>query len=73
MSKPTLQDYRDAGVLDPKPVPPGWLVRTAAGYQFCTPKTEEDAKRWADKIGGTYEWYVPIQAQAYTIGETYDH
>ncbi|QOP64292.1 hypothetical protein QDW16_gp12 [Microbacterium phage Quenya] len=73
MSKPTLQDYRDAGVLDHKPVPPGWLVRTAAGYQFSTPKTEEEAKRWAEKIGGTYEWYVPVQAQTVQVGETYDH
>ncbi|AXH47351.1 hypothetical protein SEA_EDEN_56 [Microbacterium phage Eden] len=74
MAKPTFQDYKDSGVLDPKPVPPGWLVRTASGQQFCTPKTREDADRWAEKIGGTVEWYTPIQSTIYDqIGSTYDH
>lgn len=73
MPKPTLQDYRDSGALDIKPVPPSWLVRSAAGQQFSTPKTEEEAQRQAERIGGTYEWYVPIQATPYTVGETYDH
>lgn len=69
----TLAEYRAAGVLDHKPVPPGWLVRTKDGYQFSTPSTEEEASRQADRIGGTYEWYVPVQAQQTTVGETYDH
>lgn len=74
MAKPTLADYKASGALDRKPVPPGWLVRTADGQQFSTPKTEEAAQRWAEKIGGTYEWYTPIQTTAYqTIGQTYDH
>jgi|GEM_PF-3865208 len=73
MPKPTFQDYRDSGVLDYRPVPAGWLVRTAEGHQFSTPKTEEDAKRWAEKIGGSYEWYEPVQAQTVNPGETYDH
>lgn len=62
MAKPTLQDYIDAGVLEHKPVAAGWLVRDSRGGQFCTPATEEDAQRWAEKIGGTYEWYIPIQS-----------
>lgn len=74
MAKPTYADYKASGVLDRKPVPPGWLVRTASGGQFCTPKTEDQAKHWAEKIGGSYEWYTPIQSTAHTtIGATYDH
>jgi hypothetical protein len=69
----TLQEYRDAGLLRSRPVQPGWLVRRADGYQFSTPSTEEEAKRQADRIKGTYEWYVPVQAQQTTVGETYDH
>lgn len=74
-SKPfkTLQEYRDAGVLDPRPVKPFWLVRTRDGYQFSTHSVEEEAASWADKIGGTYEWYTPVQATTTNIGETYDH
>ncbi|UGL61871.1 hypothetical protein SEA_FRANKLIN22_58 [Microbacterium phage Franklin22] len=74
MAKPTFQDYVDAGVLIPKPVAPSWLVRTASGNQFSTHVSEETAQKWAEKIGGTVEWYVPIQSEAYkTIGTTYDH
>ena len=69
----TLAEYRASGALDPKPVPPGWLVRTKDGYQFSTPSTEEEASRQADRIKGTYEWYVPVQATQTTVGETYDH
>ncbi|WMI34074.1 hypothetical protein FINALFRONTIER_57 [Microbacterium phage Finalfrontier] len=69
----TLADYRDAGLVAFKPVQPGWLVRRADGAQFSTPPTEEEAARQADRIKGTYEWYVPVQAQQLTVGETYDH
>jgi len=70
----TLQEYRDAGVLERRPVKPFWLVRTKDGSQFSTHSVREDADRWADKIGGTVEWYTPIQSTAYsTIGQTYDH
>lgn len=74
MAKPTLQDYRDAGVLEYRPVSPSWLVRTAAGYQFSTPSTREEADRQAERIGGTVEWYTPIQsAYGQNIGSNYDH
>jgi hypothetical protein len=73
MAKPTLQDYIDSGALDVRPVQPSWLVRTAGGLQFCTPKTEEDAKHWAEKTGGTYEWFTPVQATTMKVGQTYDH
>ncbi|UVT31685.1 hypothetical protein SEA_KENZERS_56 [Microbacterium phage Kenzers] len=69
----TLADYRDAGLVAFKPVQPGYLVRRADGYQFSTPPTEAEAIRQAALIGGTYEWYVPVQAQQLNVGETYDH
>ncbi|WNT44448.1 hypothetical protein SEA_NICKY22_57 [Microbacterium phage Nicky22] len=69
----TLADYRDAGLVPFKPVPPSWLVRGASGDQFSTPPTEEEAKRQAALLGGTYEWYVPVQAPQPNVGETYDH
>jgi hypothetical protein len=70
----TLQEYRDAGVLDPRPVKPFWLVRTRDGSQFSTHSDREAADRWAEKIGGTVEWYIPVQATTYSqIGQTYDH
>ncbi|QOP66646.1 hypothetical protein SEA_LAHQTEMISH_55 [Microbacterium phage Lahqtemish] len=69
----TLADYHAAGLVSFKPVPPGWLVRRADGAQFSTPPTEAEAIRQADRIKGTYEWYVPVQATQLTVGETYDH
>lgn len=73
MAKPTFQDYKDSGVLDPKPVPASWLVRTASGLQFSVHSDRTRADHWAEKIGGTVEWYVPIQAATSQIGQTYDH
>lgn len=74
MAKPTYQDYADSGALVRRPVKPCWLVRTKAGHQFSTPSTREEADRQADKIGGTVEWYTPIQSSAHqSIGATYDH
>lgn len=73
MAKPTLQDYRDAGVLDRKPVAPFWLVRTADGGQFSTHSDRAQADYWATKIGGTVEWYTPIQATTLKPGDRYDH
>ncbi|QJD49872.1 hypothetical protein QDW19_gp57 [Microbacterium phage AvGardian] len=69
----TLQDYRDAGVLDYRPVKPFWLVRTKDGSQFSTHSDREAADRWAERIGGTVEWYTPVQAPRLNAGETYDH
>lgn len=74
MSKPTYQDYLASGALDRKPVPASWLVRTAAGHQFSTHSDRTRADYWAAKIGGTVEWYEPIQSHVYEqIGSTYDH
>ena len=74
MPKPTYADYKASGALDRKPVAPSWLVRTAAGAQFSTHSDRTRADYWAAKIGGTVEWYTPVQSNAHqNIGETYDH
>lgn len=74
MAKPTFQDYKDSGALDRRDVPPSWLVRTTAGFQFMTTADREKADHWAEKIGGTVEWYTPTQSIAHqSIGATYDH
>ena len=73
MPKPTFQDYKAAGIFTPRPVKPGWLVRTAAGYQFSTPQTREAADKQAAAIGGTVEWYTPTPATTIQAGQTYDH
>ncbi|AYN57032.1 hypothetical protein PBI_ROLLINS_55 [Microbacterium phage Rollins] len=74
MAKPSFADYKAAGILERKPVAPSWLVRTAAGHQFSTHSDRARADHWAEKIGGTVEWYTPIQSDVYTtLGATYDH
>lgn len=74
MAKPTLADYKAAGVLDPKPLEPFFLVRGPDGRQFSTHTDEAQAHVWAEKINGTVELYTPVPSTAYQqIGSTYDH
>lgn len=74
MTKPTFKDYVEAGALIPRPVSASWLVRTKAGHQFSTHTSEETAQSWADLIGGTIEWFVPVQSDyGKSIGDNYDH
>ncbi len=68
MKSRSFQELVDAGVLEPKPVKPCWLVRTATGRQFSTHVDEDEAKVWADRIAGSYEWYEPVQAPLPNIG-----